>query len=77
MGEYCVKMFFLGQKRQTTPFLGMDRIYFNLAKFVGPPGRTPFIGPGNTVQCSEQKSGGERASNLSSLSAYIASESSF
>ena len=36
----------------------MDRIYFNLAKFFGPSGRTPFRGHDDTDQCSEQKSRG-------------------
>ena len=40
------KLFFFRQ----TPlaFEGIGRIYFVLAEFFGPLGRTPFRGPGNT-----------------------------
>ena len=31
------------------PHGGIGQIYFHLAKFCGPSGRTPFRGPGNTV----------------------------
>ena len=38
----------LGQKKQILPFEGMGQIYFHLADFFGPSGRTPLRGPGNT-----------------------------
>ena len=38
----------MGQKKQTPPFQDMGQIYFHVAEFFGPSGRTPFRGPGNT-----------------------------
>ena len=47
LGEYYAKKNFR-PKKQIPPFQGMGRIYFILAEFFGPLGRTPFRGPGNT-----------------------------
>ena len=52
-----LKMLFRPQKQQTPPFEGMGRIYFNLAEFFGPSGRTLFRGPGNAVSNYLTKNG--------------------